>query len=88
MGPAMVDWFPVWSPDSAAVLYSSASTKGEGGMILKSAPAAGGQPTVLRSIDGPAFPSDWSLDGSWLAYTGYTNANGAGVWLAESGLRG
>jgi Tol biopolymer transport system component len=83
VAPATVDWFPVWSANGAAILFASASSKGESGMTLKSAPAAGGVPKPLRSIDGPVFPSDWSADGSWLAYTGYSRAKRAGVWLAR-----
>ena len=82
VGPPTVDWFPVWSANGAAVLFSSASSKGEAAMTFKIAVAAGGNPTPLRVINGPAFPSDWSPDGSWLAYTGYSSAKGAGVWLA------
>jgi Tol biopolymer transport system component len=71
-----VDWFPVWSPDGAKVVFSRAP-----GMELESAPATGGPSKLLATASGPAFPSDWSLDGRWLAYTGHSAATGAGVWI-------
>ena len=49
---------------------------------MKIVPAVGGNPTALRETDGPAFPSDWSPDGAWLAFTRYSPGHGAGVWLA------
>ena len=77
-----VDWFPVWSPDGAKVVFSRAP-----GMELEIAPATGGSSKLLAKVVGPAFPSDWSLDGSWLAYTGHSAATGAGVWILPMGER-
>ena len=77
-----VDWFPVWSPDGAKVLFSRAP-----GMELEIAPGTGGSSKLLAKTVGPAFPSDWSLDGRWLAYTRHSAATGAGVWILPMGER-
>ncbi len=82
LGQSMVDWFPVWSPGGESILYSSGASKAEAATALKIAPATGGSPSALRVTEGPAFPSDWSPDGAWVAYTGYSARNGSGVWLA------
>jgi eukaryotic-like serine/threonine-protein kinase len=75
-----VDWFPVWSPDERTVAFSRVQTTAPQ-MNLVSVPIAGGEPTLLHSFDRPVFPSDWSRDGAWIAYTAYTKNLRSAVWI-------
>jgi len=67
-----VDFFPIWSPDSAQVAFARSDGTAEKGMRLSVMPANGGSPQVLSDITGPVFPSDWSSDGKLIAYTGFS----------------
>jgi Tol biopolymer transport system component len=66
-----VDFFPVWSPDGLKVAFAKSDGTAERGMRLMTVLATGGESRVLMDVRGPVFPSDWSSDGSLLAYTGY-----------------
>jgi len=62
-----VDFFPVWSPDSLRICLRRV----EGDAALSLVSANGGLPVGLTGIKGVLFPSDWSGDGRFLAYTEY-----------------
>jgi Tol biopolymer transport system component len=62
-----VDFFPVWSPDSLRICFRRA----ESDAALSMVSANGGLPIGLSGIKGVAFPSDWSSDGRFVAYTEY-----------------
>ncbi len=62
-----VDFFPVWSPDSLRICFRRA----EGTAALSLVSANGGLPVGLSGISGVDFPSDWSSDGQFVAYTEY-----------------
>jgi Tol biopolymer transport system component len=62
-----VDFFPVWSPDSMRICFRRA----EIGAALSVVSANGGLPVGLSGIEGVHFPSDWSSDGRFIAYTDY-----------------
>ena len=66
-----VDFFPIWSPDALKVAFAKSDGTAERGMRLMIVLTTGGEPRVLMDVRGPVFPSDWSSDGSLLAYTGY-----------------
>ncbi len=66
-----VDFFPIWSPDGLKVAFAKSDGTAERGMRLTTVLTTGGGPRVLMDVPGPVFPSDWSSDGSLLAYTGY-----------------
>jgi Tol biopolymer transport system component len=62
-----VDFFPVWSPDSLRICFRRAETDAALSVISGN----GGLPVGLTGIKGVLFPSDWSSDGRFLAYTEY-----------------
>ncbi len=66
-----VDFFPIWSPNSSKIAFARSDGTAERGMRLSIVPAIGGEPQALLDVKGPVFPSDWSSDGSYLAYTSY-----------------
>ncbi len=66
-----VDFFPIWSPDGLEVAFAKSDGTAERGMRLTIASGAGGKSRVVLDVKGPVFPSDWSNDGAFLAYTGY-----------------
>ena len=75
-----VDFSPIWSPDASQVAYATA-TLGDRGMTLLRAPLSGGPTRRLRDLPGAGFPSDWSSNGRYLAYTGYGGHSGSGVYI-------
>jgi Tol biopolymer transport system component len=66
-----VDFFPVWSPDGFEVAFAKSDGTAERGMRLKIVTRTGGESRLALDVKGPVFPSDWSNDGTFLAYTGY-----------------
>ncbi len=75
-----VDYSPVWSPDASQVVFAR-SVLAERGMTLSQAPASGGSTHRLRDIAGAAFPSDWSSNGRYVAFTGYVGHGGTGIYI-------
>jgi Tol biopolymer transport system component len=75
-----VDFSPVWSPDGSQVVFAR-SVSAERGMTLSQAPASGGSIHRLRDITGAAFPSDWSSNGRYVAYTGYVARGRVGIYI-------
>jgi Tol biopolymer transport system component len=75
-----VDFSPVWSPDASQLVFARA-VSAERGMTLSQAPASGGSTHRLRDITGAGFPSDWSSNGRYVAYTGYVGQGGAGIYI-------
>jgi Tol biopolymer transport system component len=67
-----VDFFPIWSPDGSEIAFARSDGTAERGMRLSVMNANGGPPRVLLDIKGPAFPTDWSADGRYIAYTGFS----------------
>jgi hypothetical protein len=59
------EFCPVWSPDGCQVLFSRGDDRGMG--LFRQAITGGATERVLDS-PGPKFPTDWSSDGSFVAY--------------------
>ena len=57
---------PVWSPDSRELLFSRGD---ERHMRLLRRPLNGGPVQTVLYSEGPKFPSDWSSDGRFLAFS-------------------
>jgi Tol biopolymer transport system component len=73
------DDFPVWSPDSTRVAFSS---NRDGGVFqLYEKPSAGGQERLLLTTSQPKMPTDWSRDGRYIIYTETDAKSGADIWL-------
>lgn len=75
-----VDFSPVWSPDASQVIFARA-VLADKGMTLSQVPSNGGPPHLLKSLPGAAFPSDWSSNGRYVAYTGYVGRGGSGIYV-------
>ena len=70
-------WYAVWSPDGQQIAFSSRS-----GINPQVASARGaGQAQSLWTSDVPVYPSDWSRDGQYLAYTETRPDTSNDVWL-------
>jgi eukaryotic-like serine/threonine-protein kinase len=73
------DWFPVWSPDSSRIVFSS----GRGGiydLYQKAASGAGSDGLLLKSSNSK-FPIDWSMDGRFILYDSYDAKSKADIWV-------
>jgi Tol biopolymer transport system component len=70
-------WYAVWSPDGQQIAFSA-----PGGMNPQVVSARGAsQARSLRTSDFPVYPSDWSRDGQYLAYTEGRSDTSNDVWL-------
>jgi Tol biopolymer transport system component len=70
-------WFAVWSPDAQQIAFSA-----PGGRSPQATSARGdGQARTLWTSDFPVYPSDWSREGQYLAYTESHPNTSNDVWL-------
>jgi serine/threonine protein kinase len=70
-------WFAVWSPDGQQIAFSASN-----GMNPQTASARGaGQAQSLWTSDVAVYPSDWSRDGQYLAYTEGRSDTSNDVWV-------
>jgi serine/threonine protein kinase len=83
------DWFPVWSPDGAELLYAS-DRHDKPSFYRTSAAGAAGDALVFQSDPRlrEVFPTDWSTDGEHAVFHAFpqTRSTGGGIWLLP--LRG
>lgn len=80
------DFGPVWSPDGKRLALASeiAERPENEGPSLAWMPSVAGTPEVLIQSPGGGnweFPSSWSPDGKWLAYTAERGAVQRDVWM-------
>jgi eukaryotic-like serine/threonine-protein kinase len=78
--------FPVWSHDDKQIAYAVRDNAGSK-LYLTDVNTTGEETRVLR-VKGSATPTDWSLDGKYIAYT-YVPPDGGGngdIWILP--LRG
>lgn len=75
-----IDSRPVWSPDGRFIAFSS-NRKGQADLFMKNIAGTGEEQLLLES-EFDKFPSDWSRDGRYLAFTftGRTKT-GTDLWL-------
>ena len=74
--------FPVWAPDGKTLLFTS-NKKGPYDIFEKRSDSAGSEGLVLES-DTSKYPSAWSADGHFIAYTSTTPKEGKSkteVWI-------
>jgi len=62
----LTDWFPVWSPDGARVIFAS-DREGAWTFFEKPATGATNEQAIVKNQFG-AFPTSWSSDGRYLIY--------------------
>ena len=63
---AQPEMSPVWSPDSTEILFSRGDDRH---MRLFRQAVSGGTAKCVLDTEGPRFPSDWSCDGQFIAYS-------------------
>jgi Tol biopolymer transport system component len=61
------DRWPVWSPDSTRVAFSS-NRKGQFNLYIKSYAGSGIEELLLEKNDHDNIPTDWSADGRYLLF--------------------
>ncbi len=78
-------WYAVWSPDSQQVAFTALNRRD---VLQAMNTRGGGEVQNLSTFDIQVFPSDWSLDGKYLAYTAISQDTSEDVWLlAMTGAR-
>ncbi|MEQ1732015.1 MAG: hypothetical protein ABL982_26880, partial [Vicinamibacterales bacterium] len=80
-GPA-VDTFPVWSPDSTRVVFSSRRS-GPLDLYQKVTSGASAEAVMLASEE-TKVPFSWSSDGRLLFYSSYSPTTNADIWVAQA----
>jgi serine/threonine protein kinase len=75
------DWWPVWSPDSAHVMFAS-DRNGASAVFRTAVDRIGAEEPVLESggPSGGRFPIDWSTDGRFLT-VGEDRPDDQGDWM-------
>ena len=61
------EWWGVWSPDGERIAHSVNTESGPAIYIRPSSP--GSETTHLTDARGDVWPSSWSADGRWIAFT-------------------
>ena len=79
--PGFDDW-PVWSPDSTRVLFTS--FRGAGGLYEKDASGATEEKLLLKATPGDLFYT-WSFDGRHLLYSVVGQKGNADLWVFSVG---
>ena len=74
---------PVWTPDGSAVTY--ASTAPDANRIMLRGVDRNAAAQELLSSDERVFPTDWSPDGTMLAYSQLDPYSGWDLWLLPAG---
>jgi len=78
-------WYAVWSPDSQQVAFTALNRRE---VLQAMNTRGGGEVQNLSTFDVEVFPSDWSFDGKYLAYTAISQDTSEDVWLlAMTGAR-
>jgi serine/threonine protein kinase len=70
---------PIWSPDGAQLAYS-ALRGGPRNVYMRSS-SGGGSETRVTESPYPHYPTDWSRDGVYLAYTEVHPKTASDIWL-------
>jgi eukaryotic-like serine/threonine-protein kinase len=71
------DVMPIWSPDGGRIAFTS-SRDGDWDLYQKAASGGGEEELLLKSNEGK-FPSHWSWDGRFIAYTNQSTKGGSDV---------
>jgi hypothetical protein len=69
--------YPVWSPDSRTILFTSTPTRN---LFRRNAGGAGAERRLTESPNAQ-YASDWSRDGRWLLYWEITSGAGRDLWI-------
>jgi Tol biopolymer transport system component len=78
---AQPDFTPVWSPNSREILFSRGDDRR---MRLFRQALSGGAAHCVLDTEGPKFPSDWSSDGRFVAYSSQVpDGRTLHVWMVE-----
>lgn len=90
------DFGAVWSPDGTRLAFSSEQFSAATGpeVVLQSGTDGQVQPLVRSTVPSPkarrgsswSFPTSWSADGTWIAYTAIRNANADVEVASTAGL--
>ena len=73
------DFLPIWSPDGAKILFVS-DRSGFGNFYVKPASGAANDEEILKT-DQRKWPSDWSKDGQYVAFTSFSPQTRLDLWV-------
>jgi Tol biopolymer transport system component len=73
------DWLPVWSPDGSRIAF--ASDQGGPGNLYQKSSSGGVNDEQILSTGERKWPSDWSSDGRFIAYTSASPKTKLDLWV-------
>jgi Tol biopolymer transport system component len=73
------DFLPIWSPDGSKILFVS-DRSGFGNLYEKPTSGAANEEEILKT-DERKWPSDWSKDGQYVAYTSFGPKTKLDLWV-------
>jgi len=73
------DFLPIWSPDGANIVFVS-ERSGSGDFYEKLTSGAANEEEILKT-DERKWPSDWSRDGQYIAFTSYSPKTRLDLWV-------
>jgi len=73
------DWFPIWSPNGARIVYQSQRT-GSWDLYVKLTGGAGPEELLLSTSHAKA-PTSWSADGRFLMYVTIDPQTDSDIWV-------
>jgi eukaryotic-like serine/threonine-protein kinase len=73
------DRFPIWSPDSSNIVFTS-SREGSQSFYIKKTNGVGGEELLLK-LDKLSIPDDWSADGRFIVYGSTGEKTKRDIWL-------
>jgi len=74
------DFFPIWSPDSTRIVYTSRAGSGIGALFQKLTNGAGAEEPFLTT-DQTLTPTSWSADGRFLMYMSIDPKTSSDIWV-------
>ena len=82
--PATERW-PNWSPDGSTILFASDRTKRFD--LFQRASSGEGSEEVILGTDLLKYPSDWSRDGKFVAYSASDPKTGDDIWIMPTSAK-
>jgi eukaryotic-like serine/threonine-protein kinase len=73
------DFLPIWSPDGANIVFVS-DRSGFGNFYEKPTSGAANEEEILKT-DERKWPSDWSKDGQYIAFTSFSPKTRLDLWV-------
>ena len=76
------EWWGVWSPDGSRIAYTGVTHDLTSAIYVRPS-VPGSQETHLTDANGDVWPSSWSADGRWIAYSESSGADQRNLYAID-----